>query len=269
MALNSKTGATVQEVRDWCLNGLPVEYKGEDVPEFMIEQMIRTAENMLEKQFDILLSVRTVYCTGDLDDSEVTDDRILLPAFNKPANWFQGNRYGIIKVTKRPLKKVHRMYVKPMGFYRDREFDIDPRNLRIHKSSIQVVPGATGLIFGQNQLPAAAIIAVDGQMIPGGIGVIYDAGLSPREVNEEYPMLKTLALIQASILTLTFVQGRVGGGLQKEAVRVDGLDNVVEVGRREKGGPLAGEIRTLKEQYQAISSLMMADTNYSWVFLQG
>lgn len=266
------TGVAVEEIRAFVLNGLPVVVGGLDVPSALIMQAIDAAENQVELDLDMLIWERDVHCISDQDDSEIPldDTRIILGALDKPRNWFAGDRFGDIRLPKAPAKKLLRVTVLPYGPL-SYKFDLpleDPRYAqpRLDKNKLRLVPGRTGMVlpFGQS---LASYFIRDGWVIPNGLEVVYRAGLSQRQLHQQFPAIRFLVMTQAAILALGMVQGRMMGGAQREMVGSDNLQNSVETAKRDALGPLGGELKMLRANYNALLNSVRSDANLSWVWL--
>lgn len=258
------TGVTVESVRGM-LAGIPSltflrsgPHAGLFVVEDeMIGEMILTAESMIGAELDLLLGLHEVRCVQDHDPAEELPPRVLLkPALDKPRNWFEGDRWGSVDLPALPVRAVKRVTVYPSGWSAG-SFEVPLGRVRAHRKGFKVASSAlamgntAGWLMSQGQVsaPLAMAWASDGRAMPGGIEVIYTAGMTEREI-ADFPVLKTMARTQALILLLSFYQAFLGGGVQKEAAGVDGMSNAVETARRDVLGPLGGEIKALKATYE-------------------
>ncbi len=255
----SKTGITVDMVRSGVLDGIPAytKYAGQ-IPADLIQLAINTAEDMVERETDVYFSIRKVYCVQDqlFEPPEVSG--VVMPPLDKPANWFAGQRSGAITLPKLKAKKVYSLKLLPFGQYVV-PIVIPQTRIRLQRQLLQLTTGAYqggtdaaaygGLGFG------AGFYAVDGMRIPAGLEIIYDAGLTKRELENDFSGLFSLVLMSAAITVLVLTQARIGGGTQKEALGQDSLTNTVEYAQRNVGGPLGGEIKQLAMSYQHILSV--------------
>jgi hypothetical protein len=261
MARPSRTGVTVKMMREEYLDGLPVYAGPAGIPTSLIERSILAAESRVEKQTDIILSPATVYCRKDQTrPTPAEGERIIMrPALTKPANWFSGNRFGALKLPVRPLNKIKKVRLLPYGPMA-LPFELEDGKyvqFRPVDNFLRFLPGVTGMLFGID----AAIFTqppYNVMQIPGGIEVEAEAGLSKELLEDEFDILISMTMLAAASLILTAVQARMGGGVQKEQLVQDGLSNTVEYARRDKGGPLAGEIATFEAQYDELLSAVTA-----------
>lgn len=272
----SGVGLTVFHIKDGILDGLPLTQNGLDVPLWLIRESIDAAESKVEADCDMFIWERDIYCVSELDDSEldISDDRTIFGALDKPKNWFAGQRWGMIQLPRGPAKKLHRVTVLPYGFLtqpidipvKDEDERLGDSRARLDKNKVRFVPGRNGLLFGQ-RLSQLIYTLRDHETIPNGIEIVYRAGLSERELRLEGAKFRTLVMLQAGILALTALQARVGGGVQKESLQTDGLHNTVEVGKRDSAGPLGGEIKGLRKAYDDLLRSVMADDAIRYRFL--
>ena len=259
---------TAEEVWLTVLDGVPTyNLQGQRLPDAVVEGFIAAAENQVELDLDVLLRVRTIKCTndqGDPDDED--DDAIYTPALDKPRNWFAGDRAGIIILPYHHVVDVQRVTLRPAGFG-VQAFDIPVDRLRLTSKGFSLVPGVNGYLFPQGAASLANFwMLQDGRRIPGGLEIEYRAGLGKRGL-KQYPAIKTLILLQAAILSLGAANVKLGGGVQQEQVRSDGLDNQVTL-QRNPLGPLGGALANLKSSYAAIlRSLQSALTSPTTVWL--
>lgn len=247
----SRIGITVDDVWQVALDGVPTyNLEGERLSDIFIEQMIETAENAVGLDLDVLIGVRTVKCSplqGDPDDED--DDAVYHPALDKPRNWFAGDRAGIIPLPYRPVIDVQQLVVHPAGFGA-RRIEIPLDRVRTTGKGFSLVPGPNGYLFPPGTVLANFWSLEDGRRIPGGIEVTYRAGLGKRAL-KQYPVIKTMVLLQAALLCLSAVNIKLGGGVQQEQVRSDGLDNTVAL---QKGdlGPLGGGMKAMTATLNAM-----------------
>lgn|GEM_PF-5339012 len=268
----SRVGITVEDVRSVVLEGLPLfDRQGQPVSSAFIQLAIDAAEEKVSLDLDVLIGVREVRCIHDqTDPDDDDDDAIILPPFQKPRNWFAGDRWGDLPLPKLPAKRVKRVTLFPYGFTTTPiEVPVQGPNsrARLNRKSVQFVPGMYGMLFPPTSaglLPAMQF--ADGQSIPGAIEVVYDAGLSARDLRQ-MPLLKMMILHMAGIMTLGLVQIRIGNGLQKEAGSLDGMMNAVELAKRDSAGPLGGEIRRLEKTYQELLRSLQATQTFQMIWL--
>ncbi|TDE85582.1 hypothetical protein [Deinococcus sp. S9] len=247
----SRVGITAADVWQVALDGVPTyNLDGQRLPDAVIDGFIAAAENKVGIDLDVLIGVREVRCVadqGDPDDEE--DDVIYHPALDKPRNWFAGDRAGLIKLPYRPLVKVLRVTVKPYGFGAQ-PLSVPLDRIRATKTSFSLVPGPQGFIFPLGTPLPSYFTVADGHRIPGGLEVVYTAGLGKRDL-KQYPIIRTLILLQAALLCLQSINVKIGGGVQQEQVRSDGLDNQVALQKGEMG-VLSGPLKALTASYNAL-----------------
>lgn len=272
----SGVGLTVYHIKDGILDGLPLTQNGIDVPLWLIRDAIDTAESKVESDCDMFIWERDVHCVAELDDSELTvdDDRAIYPPLDKPKNWFAGERWGMIQLPRGPAKKLHRVTVLPYGFLAhpiDIPVDAESERqgisrARLDRNKVRFVPGRNGLLFGQ-RISQMIYTMRDDTTIPNGMEIVYRAGLSERELRLEGAKFRTLVMLQAGIQALAMLQARLAGGIQKETLGTDGLQNTVEIAKRDQLGPLGGEIKGLKANYNDLLRSVMADDSLRYRFL--
>lgn len=272
----SGVGLTVMHLKDGIIDGLPLTQSGIDVPLWLLRDALDAAESKVESDCDMFIWERDVYCVSNLDDSglDAEDDRAIYPALDKPKNWFAGQRYGMIKLPRGPAKKLIRVTVLPYGFMSapidipvDDEAERQGKSrARLDRNKLRFVPGRNGMLFG-SAVTQMRYTMYDGETIPNGLEVVYRAGLSERQLRLEGAKFRTLVLLQAAIQAITMLQARMAGGMQKEALQTDGLANTVEVAKRDSGGPLGGELRSLRKNYDDLLRSVMADDAIRALFL--
>jgi hypothetical protein len=232
----------------------------------IIYQNVLAAEDKVGLDLDILIGVREIRCINDqTEPTDEMDDSIIIPAFDKPRNWFAGDRWGALKLPYLPAKSVISVTAHPYGYYVGNLISIPLDRIRLEKGLLQFVPGPLGTILPTNYALSVSYgfgygQFQDGQMLPGGLEVVYTAGLSPRDL-KRHPIIKTLIQLEALILTITFYQGWIGGGAQKETAGSDGQTNTVELARRDHLGVLGGEISAMKSSYNELLRSVRATFN--------
>lgn len=253
-----KSGLTVEQLREEVLDGIPVYNGAKGIAERLIQRALASAEDKVEKDTDILLSPRTVHCIQDQSDpvfEEGQDDdfRIVKPPLDKPANWFAGNRFGALRLPIGPARRLHSLTLVPFGVNARRlpvPVPPDPRSpVRLERNTVRFVPNVIGGLMAINSVVGAHALN-DKLTIPGGVEVVYEAGLSARQLAHDGQTLITMVVLAAQIEVLTEVQARLGGGVQKEKLVQDGMGNEVELAKREGGGPLGGEIAAARRLYE-------------------
>lgn len=141
----SRVGITAEEVWITVLDGVPTyNLQGQRLPDVVIDTMIETAEAWVESKLDILIGLREVHCVEDQGDpNDDSTDIIVRTPLDKPRNWFQGDRSGIVKLPYRPAQRILSLRVKMAGFGM-RSVDIPVDRIRMTEDSIQLVPGPNG-----------------------------------------------------------------------------------------------------------------------------
>lgn len=267
--LTSKLGLNASELKQQILDGLPMyNYMGMSIPLITVEGALRSAEDRVERDLDILISKRTVWCKSDaVEPEDIEDNTIILKSLTKPVNWFQGHRQGALSLPKAPVKKILSVHIRTFGPY-NAPFEIPLDRVRLESPNmLYFVPGVMGTIFPLSSYLGSYLVA-DGTRIPAGVEVKYEAGLSKREICNDYYPIITMVKVLAQIEVLTFMQILLGQGTQKEQVIQDGLGNTVEYASRSSMGPLGGEIKALNKLYDDLKNTMRSQF-ISWTMLQG
>lgn len=83
------------------------------------------------------------------------------------------------------------------------------------------------------------------QSVPGGIHFQYTAGLTPMDYQTRFSFVKQLVLAEASIITLTNLQGTVNMGALEYMIHQDGFTYRTSY---DKNGPFAGIITQYEKQ---------------------
>ena len=125
---------------------------------------------------------------GDADDDAL--DIIVRPALDKPRNWFAGDRQAIVKLPFRPVQKIKRVTLKLVGFGAT-SVDIPLDRIRLTNNGFSLVPGQNGYILPNNTRLMNYWQFNDGMRLPGGLEVVFDAGLGKRGL-KQYPASKRL-----------------------------------------------------------------------------
>ncbi len=265
----SATGVTVADIRGMLAGIASLTYLRSTgllvIEDDIILENILAAEDMLGTQLDLPLAVKEVRCIHEQRDPE-EPGVIVKPAIDKPRNWFEQDRWGAIGLPVLPVREILSVRVYPSG-WSSASYEVPLDRIRPDRKGFQIaswglaIGGITGYAWsgGSVGAPLGLMLTNDGRSMPGGIEVIYRAGLSAYQI-EQTPLLKTLTRLQALILTLTFYQAFLGGGAQKEMGGSDGQTNSVELAQRHYGGPLAGEILNLRKSYNELLSVARVKT---------
>lgn len=258
---------SVAEVRETVLSGIPLLYtqQGLGVSDALIQGNIAAAQNKVGLDLDVLIGPHEIRCITDQSDPEdPLDDAIIMPPLDKPKNWFAGDRWGALKLPVLPAKKILVVTIKPYG-WNTRPIPIPVDRIRLENGLLRFVPGPLGYL-----LPFSGAVPImqlnDGSTLPGALEVIYTAGLTARDLANK-PIIKTLIMLEAAILTLTMVQGRIGGGIAEESVGFDGLSNSVRLGRIDILGPLGGLIKAYKANYEELLRSAQSDMTFRLIWL--
>jgi len=264
MTYISHSGVDVAYLRGAVLDAIRIPGRdGLGISDFLIEDQIKTAETVVEADLDIVLGIHKVVCGEKLTEGDDDEDTtIYLSALDKPKNWLAGERNGVLLLPKKPAREILALTVKPYGMFKT-PIPIPLGQLRVDKTKLRVVQGAFGWIL---PITSSTMSVQDHTTIPNGIDLTYTCGLSPGEI-KRIPLLKTLTVVQAAILVLTLVQTQIGSGVQKESGGYDGLQNSVELARRDRGGPLGGEITQMRKMYDDLIRRAQSDQALAWVWL--
>lgn len=261
-----KSGLTVKELKEEVLDGIPLYNGAKGILPKTMERALASAEDEVEKDIDMLFGKRTVYCIQDQSQPEfpegVQDDfRVIRPALDKPRNWFAGDRHGAIRLPVAPARKiisVHLLY--PFGA--SQRFPVNSTSFRLERNSIRFVPMQYGGISGSTAgLIFPGQFTYSNQSIPGGVEVVYEAGLTPREIAMDWQEIPSMVLMLAAAKVLALMQPKVGGTsadgsggsgpVIKESQTTDNITDSIEFADRSKLGAYGGEITTLMNQYKA------------------
>lgn len=249
--MSSRVGLTAADVWQVALDGVPTfNLEGQRLPDAVIEGFLAAAESKVESDLDLLIGLREVRCTHDQGDpDDELSDVVYHPALDKPRNWFAGDRAGIIRLPFAPVQKILSVTVRPYGFGAV-PLSIPLDRVRTTTKGFSLVPGPKGFIMPMGAALPAYFTVQDGTRIPGGLEVVYQAGLGKRGL-KQYPLVRTLVLLQGAILALQSVNVKLGAGVQQEQVRSDGLDNNVTL-QKSPLGPLGGALAGLKATYSEL-----------------
>lgn len=267
VVLVGRSGVQITDVKGMLLGipGLRYLNGQQAIPDSVIYQNVLAAEDKVGLDLDLLIGVREIRCINDqTEPTDPLDDSIIMPAFDKPRNWFQGDRWGALKLPYGPAKAVISVTAKPYGYFSPMVIQIPKDRFRLEKGLLQFVPGGVlGTVLPYNASLSGTFAYgynqfADGSMLPGGLEVVYTAGLSPRDL-KRHPLILTLVQLQALILTITFYQPWIGGGAQKETAASDGQNNSVELARRDRAGVLGGELAALLASYNALLRSIRAE----------
>lgn len=263
-AANFVTLISVESMLAGIPQSLHAHFGDSGIPVVLVQEAIYSAEGRVERDLDILISPRKVYCVDNPGFEPPEPDAIVMPALDIPANWLAGNRQGILKLPKGFPKIIHSFKLRSTWSPSIRKFDvpvapIERSVITVAKNSVRLKSAQWGLWlagagvphYGAGGFGAGGIYRQSaGTTIPGGAEFIYTAGLSQRELNSrEWRPLLSLIRIAAMIEVLTLVQPGVGGGAQKERLMTDATNNEIEYGRRDGFGAFGGDIKALQKQY--------------------
>lgn len=257
---------SVAEVREAVLSGIPLLYtqQGLGVTDALIADNIAAAQNKVGLDLDTLIGPREVRCIADQSDPEdPSDDAIIMPPLDKPRNWFAGDRWGSLKLPVLPAKKILSVTIKPYGWNAS-PIEIPANRVRLDNGNLRFVPGPMGYLLPFSYAVPAMQLN-DGSMLPGALEIVYVAGLTARDLLNK-PIIKTLIMLEAAILTLTMVQGRIGGGIAEESVGFDGLTNSVKLGRIDLLGPLGGLLKAYKASYAELLRSAQSELSFRMVW---
>lgn len=264
-----KSHVTVDMVRQHVLDGIPVYLSGEAIPDHMIQFNIWSAEDQVEKDSDLLIGPRDIHCIQDQSEpvfkDGIDDFRIIKNALDKPRNWFAGDRRGAIKLPLGPAKIVKSVSIA-LPYSTNARFAIRLDSVRLEKQLMRFMPARYGYMFQGTSGPWGPWSIFDSSAVPGGIEVIYQAGLSERQIQQDWMEIPAMVVTLAALRTLLATQARLGGGIQRESITQDNLVNMVELADRSHGGPLAGEIAGLARQYnEMLRALNAKKMFFGWL----
>jgi hypothetical protein len=275
MALNRpiKSGLTVQDLKEEVLDGIPIYNGAKGILPRTMERALASAEDEVEKDIDMVFGKRTIYCIQDqsqpeFPDGAPDDHRIIRPPLDKPKNWFAGDRHGAIRLPLAPAKKIISVHlVYPYGV--NQRFPLNTNSFALEKNCLRfkfLYYNNGGAGYPTAAMPNAFFggsgnASYANTSIPGGVEVVYEAGLTQREIENEWQEIPSMVLMLAAAKVLALVQARVGGTgadggggsgpVIKETQTTDNITDSIEFADRSKLGAYGGEITTLMNQYKA------------------
>jgi hypothetical protein len=259
----AELGITVDRIREECVDGIPLFAAGKGVSDDIIQRAIFSAEDRVERDLDILIRVRRVYCIQNQMFDPPDQDAVILPPLDKPSNWFAGHRRGAIRLPRNNVKQIEKITLKPFGMF-SREIDIPIRDnrVRLERNTVRFVPGP----YAQEAYLAGWMMQ-DGINVPGGIEIIFTAGLTKREIEQDWYPVLSMVTIGAQMEIYTGLQPRIGAGLQEERLVQDALSNDIKYADKRDGGALGGELKRLELQYNRYRDTLRAG-KLSFVYIQ-
>jgi hypothetical protein len=230
----------------------------------------------VEKDLDILIKPRMIYCVQDQTFLPPEPDGIVLPPLDIPRNWFAGDRQGAVKLPKGFPREIKKITLQPYGPYTSPlNIPVSGTNkaIRLERNLLRFVPNRFG-VLGLSMPWSATVwrgtpgnFGPAGTNVPGGIEVVYEAGLTKNQIENDYYPILDMVMLAAQIGVLTQVQARIGNGAQREKLGQDGLINEIDYPKREGFGPLGGELKQMEKQYQALLHSMRAG-QLSFIYVQ-
>lgn len=263
----SKLGLDPQKLYMEAIAGFPAYYKAQGISPDVVKRMLFTAEDLVERDLDILISPRMVYCVQDQTFEPAESDAIVLPPLDIPANWFAGNRQGGVKLPKGFPRKIVSLKITTSYFTnQQRNIPVNGLNspVKLDKNLLRLShlnnAGGLGLGFAGagSGFGAGGIYRHSaGSVIAGGLEVVYECGLTRQQIENDFYPIMSMIPIQMQIGIFTELQHRVGGnGAQEEALVQDAMSNTIKYPDRSKAGVFGGEIAMLRKQYDALKNAM-------------
>jgi hypothetical protein len=272
MARVSKVGYDLDTVVDEIMHFIPASLDPNGLvrqPWFQgfIKRMLFTAEDTVERDLDILISRRKVYCIEDQTFEPPEEDAMVLYPLDKPVNWFAGHRRGALRLPKGFVKQLYSLKLRmPYNFASNTpNFDIPvsgpQKAVVLQRNTISISPAGFA-----GWWPGVSYAAFnDGVRIPSGIDVVFEAGLSKRELENDWQGIYSLILLQTALGMLVELQPQVGEGAQKETLQQDSLMNAIEYAKRDAFGALGGDIKALAKRYDTLVNSLRAN-QLSWIY---
>jgi hypothetical protein len=275
-----KTSLNVQVLRAELMSGLPLSIGA--VTDQQINRWLNAAEDQVERDLDMFISPRTVYCVHDqYATPESNTPYYISGPLDKPRNWFAGNRHGALKLPRGMGKKITSIkflpttgLVVPLIINLNDENMNNPfrRIIRLKNSFVRFVdnwwrPMSGPMFNGYSGLGGwfFPFSQYDNMSIPGGIEIVYEAGLTPYQLENDFAGIEAMVLIQAQIAMLISLQYRTGRGAQAETLVEDALQNKLEYAKRDGFGPYGGEIKALKDRYKDLLAAFRTEFNWIWL----
>jgi hypothetical protein len=291
----SKLGLDPQVVYKQVLSGIPAYDGPRGVDPLVVERLLYSAEDRVESDTDMLIKPRMIYCVQDRNFEPPEPDAIVKSALTIPANWFAGNRNGYTPLPNSPVRQIHRLSVVANNYSNRRiEIQVNAPNspIRLKQNALWLRPNflwqnivdsigswsgggdtTSGLgmyAANSNQFGAGGRHRWEaGRAIPAGLEVVFEAGLTKREIENDYYPLISMVYIQTQIGVLTELQQRVGGnGAQEETLQVDAMTNTIKFPDRSKAGVFGGELKALGAQYDQLLRSMLSKKAITLTMMQ-
>jgi len=262
MARTSKTGITVEQLKDEELYGVVLKARREPVAlsDDAIARKLWAAEDFYERNLQVFWQATRVFSCPEsramwpdvslhVTDFDETRD-ISEPAYDYSAHYFDENRWGRVDINWRPIRGIPKVvftwpgatlvFTVPPGWIAP-----DPRfgSIQIRPNSGQAaIMGFTGWLLG---------VFAGGRGMPQVILVDYTAGFTPELLAARHQDLLEGVRLHALLGCLGFAANAVvDGGMMNTSLSLDGLSQSRGFGG--KYGPYSGPITFALEREAAI-----------------
>jgi hypothetical protein len=270
----TKTGLMPQDVQNYA--GVPLTLQGlTPVPlatEFLIN-LIRQAEDEVEQETGVLLAPTTVAAppehlsaaadaAGLLGGAQLLGVNYDIPETPYVFDYkrFVDEGWGVIQAYHRPLTEPLDANVAEENFtsIKNLTYIYPLLNQFFRIPTYWLVEnrkmGMANVVPSQNiqMLPLFSMqIALLGfaESIPGGMHMVYEAGLNPPAYQNEYSFVKQLVAYKAVVNALSIVQGTLNVGAIERKTEVDGLMHSVKYNM----APYAGLIASFNERITSLT----------------
>lgn len=179
----TKTGIKVAEIKTERLFGLLCHLAPSGGwSDVYLEQKIREAEDEFERDMGLLLRPQKIKCEPSPDD---TDWDIEESAYDYDTHFFSDERWGYLRLRRYPVQSVERMFFS----YPNRQqivFEVPLSWIRKEKQYglIRLVPDKQAAFAAFNSYILS--IFSGGRGVPQSIVVEYTAGLTEKQLQEDY-----------------------------------------------------------------------------------
>lgn len=262
----SKTGIRIEDLKGHDLYGvlLRAQTEAAPLPDGVIEQKLFAAEDFYERDLNIRFGLARVFSApeqrlGHQDpllrvpaDYDPLRD-ISEPAYDYPVGLWDGDRWALMQLRRRPVKKIDQIIFTWAGAQRVWRVPAEWIGLDRQFGTVQITP-VTGPAVIMSFSHYLMTVIAGGRGLPHAILIDYRTGYTPEELAMHHQdllegvRLRTLLGLFGLLGTVVMPQGEAGVGLG-----LDGLSRSRSFGGR--FGPYSARIELALAQEQEIREM--------------
>ena len=223
-ARTAKTPLTADEIKSRYLHGVKLvdPNTGRVYSDQDIEKDLRAAEDWVEQNIHTFLRPTRIVCepqAGAVYDAEE-------PAYDYPPNFYDGERWGFLKLRRWHVQSVERMFFAYPNIDQTK-YEVPASWVRLDKryGMIRLVPDRVAIYAAFNAFMLSMFSG--GRSVPQSIFLSYTAGFTPQELLDSHQELLQLVGKLAATNTLMVLSDALSQGVASTSNSADGLSQSI------------------------------------------